>query len=228
MLCGDTIRSWYPTPLYKCYIFDKSAEDKLGANQFNGATTGSNGNMYLFRLAETYLLRAEARFYQGDKAGAAADVNVVRKRANARHLFTAAELTIGTIADERARELYMEEWRQAELVRISWCLAKSGQPDEWGNTYDIKTWDKQEGTDKHGGSYWFRRLTTYSLFNNGPIQSNGVSLNYQVNKRNLFWPVPNSAITANNKAKLRQNYGYDGYDATIPMWDDWQKAVASE
>lgn len=228
LLCGDTIRSWYPTPLYKCYIFDKSAEDKLGANQFNGATTGSNGNMYLFRLAETYLLRAEACFYQGDKAGAAADVNVVRKRANARHLFTAAELTIGTIADERARELYMEEWRQAELVRISWCLAKSGQPDEWGNTYDIKTWDKQEGTDKHGGSYWFRRLTTYSLFNNGPIQSNGVSLNYQVNKRNLFWPVPNSAITANNKAKLRQNYGYDGYDATIPMWDDWQKAVASE
>ena len=71
LLCGDTIRSWYPTPLYQCYILDKTAEGNLGANQFNGASTGSNGNLYLFRLAETYLIRAEARFYQGNVTGAA-------------------------------------------------------------------------------------------------------------------------------------------------------------
>lgn len=39
-------------------------------------------------------------------------------------------VTIGDIADERARELYLEEWRQPELTRISWCLARSGQPDD--------------------------------------------------------------------------------------------------
>lgn len=226
LLCSDTIRSWYPTPLYKTYILDQNAENNLGANQFNGASTGSNGNMYLFRLAETYLVRAEAKFYQGNAAGAAQDVNIIRRRANARHMFTT--VTIGDIADERARELYLEEWRQAELARISWCLAKSNQPDEWGNTYDINTWDKQEGTDKNGGSYWFKRLTTYSLFNNGPIQSNGTSFNYQVNKHNLFWPIPNSAITANNGAPLQQNYGYDGYDASIPVWSNWEEAVADE
>lgn len=226
LLCSDTIRSWYPIPLYKTYILDQTAENNMGANQFNGATTGSNNNMYLFRLAETYLIRAEARFYQGNNSGATEDVNVIRNRANARHKFTT--VTIGDIADERARELYFEEWRQAELARISWCLAKSGQPDEWGNTYDLNTWDKQAGTDKNDGSYWFRRLTTYSLFNNGPIQSNGTSFNYQVNKRNLFWPVPNSAITANNQAELAQNYGYDGYDASIEMWTNWEDAVADE
>lgn len=226
LLCSDTIRSWYPTPLYKTYILDQNAENNLGANQFNGASTGSNGNMYLFRLAETYLIRAEAKFYQGNAAGAAQDVNVIRRRANARHMFTT--VTIGDIVDERARELYLEEWRQAELARISWCLAKSQQPDEWGNTYDISTWDKQEGTDKNGGSYWFKRLTTYSLFNNGPIQSNGTSFNYQVNKHNLFWPVPNSAITANNGAPLQQNYGYDGYDPSTPVWSTWEEAVADE
>ena len=73
LLCSDTIRSWFPTPLYKVYIVDQSAEENMNANQFNGATKGnnvSNGNLYLFRLAETYLLRAEAKFYQGNATGA--------------------------------------------------------------------------------------------------------------------------------------------------------------
>ena len=228
LLCNDTIRSWYPTPLYKVYILDEAAEANMGANQFNGATKGakcSNGNLYLFRLAETYLLRAEAKFYQGNAAGAAEDVNVVRRRANAKKMYTT--VTIGDIADERARELYLEEWRQPELTRISWCLAKSGKPDEWGETYDINTWDKQDGTDLKGGSYWFKRCTRYSLFNHGPIVSKK-TLNYQVDKHNLFWPVPNSAITANIGAQLRQNYGYDGYDDSIEMWTNWEDAAADE
>ena len=228
LLCKDTIRSWYPIPLYKMYILDVSAEENMGANQFNGATKGSycsNGNMYLFRLAETYLLRAEAKFYQGNATGAAEDVNVIRRRANAKKMFS--PVTIGDICDERARELYMEEWRQPELTRVSWCLALSGQPDEWGETYDINTWDKQSGTDLNGGSYWYKRCTRYSLFNHGTILSK-VNLNYQVDKRNLFWPIPNSALTANIGAPLRQNYGYDGYDDSIPMWENWEEAVADE
>lgn len=228
LLCKDTIRSWYPIPLYKMYILDANAEENKGANQFNGATKGSycsNGNMYLFRLAETYLLRAEARFYQGNTTGAAEDVNKIRQRAQAKKMFTS--VTIGDICDERARELYMEEWRQPELTRISWCLAKSGQPDEWGNTYDINTWDKQSGTELNGGSYWFKRCTTYSIFNQGTRLSK-VNLNYQVDKRNLFWPVPNSAITANIGATLRQNYGYDGYDDSVQMWTNWEEAVVDE
>lgn len=228
LLCKDTIRSWYPIPLYKMYILDQNAEENMNANQFNGATKGttcSNGNMYIFRLAETYLLRAEAKFYQGNAIGAAEDVNIIRKRAHAQKMFST--VTIGDIADERARELYMEEWRQPELTRISWCLAKSGKPDEWGNTYDINTWDKQSGTDLNGGSYWFKRTTTYNIFNHGEIFSKK-TINYQVDKRNLFWPIPNSAITANLGAPLHQNYGYDGYDESVAEWDNWEDAVADE
>lgn len=228
LLCLDTIRSWYPIPLYKVYIKDAAAEENLGANQFNGATKGSscsNGNLYLFRLAETYLLRAEAKFYQGNTTGAAEDVNAVRRRANAKKMFST--VTIGDICDERARELYLEEWRQPELTRISWCLARSGQPDEWGEKYDLATWDKQSGTDLNGGSYWYKRCTRYSLYNHGPIQSK-VKLNYQVDKRNLFWPVPNSAITSNIGAPLRQNYGYDGYDDSVFMFTNWEEAIADE
>ena len=228
LLCKDTIRSWYPVPLRKMYILDQAAEENMNANQFNGATKGSkcsNGNMYLFRLAETYLLRAEARFYQGNASGAAQDVNAIRERANAKKMFST--VTIGDIADERGRELYMEEWRQPELTRISWCLARSGQPDEWGNTYSLDNWDKQSGTDLSGGSYWYQRCLHYNIFNRGGILSK-TTLNYTVDKRNLFRPVPNSVITANIGGQLRQNYGYDGYSDNIEMFTDWEEAVADE
>ena len=107
--------------------------------------------MYLFRLAETYLLRAEAKLYQGNATGAAADVNEVRKRAKCSQLYTT--VNIGDIMDERGRELWMEEFRNVELTRVSMILAMTGIPDEWGNVYDKDTWDKQDGTDRNGGSY---------------------------------------------------------------------------
>ena len=229
ILCSDTIRSWYPTPLYQLYILDTPNENNKGANQFQGASgTGANGDMYLFRLAETYLLRAEARLYQGKASAAAEDVNAVRRRANAKKMFQT--VTIGDIMSERARELYLEEFRQAEMVRVSWCLARSGVADEWGNKYDLATWDKQEGTDLNGGSYWYRRCTTYNVFNHpyGKGQQGSQTFEYKINKHNLHWPVPNSAITANNQGKLRQNYGYDGYDDSVPMWTNWEDAVADE
>ena len=35
LVAKDTIRSWFPTPLYKVYILDQNAEENMGANQFN-------------------------------------------------------------------------------------------------------------------------------------------------------------------------------------------------
>lgn len=231
LLCSDTLRSWYPTPLYKYYVQQSDYFADPGANQLNGVTSGTNGNMYLFRLAEAYLVRAEAKYYQG--LDATSDVNAIRQRAQCKELFTS--VTIGDILDERAREFWMEEWRQAEMVRVSWCLAKSGKPDEWGNTYDINTWDKQSGTAIYpdgeapaDGSYWYKRCIAYSTFNHGPIISNSHEWNFKIDKRNIFWPVPNSAITANTGAELRQNFGYDGYSDAIAMWTDWEEAVADE
>ncbi|WP_438871781.1 RagB/SusD family nutrient uptake outer membrane protein [Pedobacter panaciterrae] len=43
-------------------------------------------------------------------------------------------VTIGDIMNERARELYWEEWRNVKLIRVSLYLARSGKPDEWDNT----------------------------------------------------------------------------------------------
>lgn len=221
-LCTDTIRGWFDVPLYKIFAMDQKAYETDGSNDFQGASLGGNGNVYVYRLAETYLLRAEARFYQGDIIHATEDVNEIRKRAKAAWMYDA--VTIGDIMNERARELYLEEFRKAELARVSMCLAMSGKPDEWGNTYDIKTWDKQSGTDLTGGSYWYQRLMHYSFYNHGPITSGGKELNYMIDKHNLFFPIPNWAFDGNIYGELMQNYGYDGYNPNTKMWATWQEA----
>ncbi|MCD7937459.1 MAG: RagB/SusD family nutrient uptake outer membrane protein [Tannerellaceae bacterium] len=231
-LCSDTIRRWYDVPHYKFYLDDPVNEANIsGSSGYQGATDGGIADWYLYRLAEAYLLRAEAKFYINENDPTIKDdLNVIRQRANCSQLYTGT-VTIGDIMNERARELYWEEWRNVELTRVSLCLARSGKPDEWGNTYNLETFDKQSGTDSEGGSYWYQRINHYSMYNKGPIEitSTGNSNpNYTMDKKNIYWPIPYSAITANNKGELAQNYGYDGYDPATPKWDNWEDAVADE
>ncbi len=72
---------------------------------------------YLMRLAETYLIRAEAYLQSGNKQKAADDINAVRRRANATPV-TPSMVDIDYILDERARELGPEEFRRITLSRL--------------------------------------------------------------------------------------------------------------
>lgn len=74
-------------------------------------------DQYMFRLAEAYLLRAEAYVNLGKKAEAAADINVLRHRAKAKEV-TASEMDLDFILDERLRELTCEEKRRLTLSRV--------------------------------------------------------------------------------------------------------------
>lgn len=86
-----------------------------------GALTAQAGTTYRdhmeIRLAETYLLRAEAHLGNGNTAAAAEDINVVRRRANAPEV-SPGEVDIDYILDERMRELYYEELRLITLMRL--------------------------------------------------------------------------------------------------------------
>jgi hypothetical protein len=83
---------------------------------------------YMMRLAETYLLRAEANLLKNDKQKAADDINVIRGRAMATPVL-AGEVTLDLILDERARELYGEEFRVSTLMRM-------GKLTEYLNKYN--------------------------------------------------------------------------------------------
>ncbi len=73
---------------------------------------------YAVRSAETLLLRAEAYYRKGSSDMAAADINVIRNRAQATKLVSAGEVDIYLILDERARELCYEEHRFPTLLRM--------------------------------------------------------------------------------------------------------------
>jgi hypothetical protein len=72
----------------------------------------------LFRLAEQYLIYAEAvvRGGGGSKAEAVDYINQLRSRAGVAGI-NESQLTTGFILDERARELYWECFRRTDLIR---------------------------------------------------------------------------------------------------------------
>ncbi|MEZ0487470.1 RagB/SusD family nutrient uptake outer membrane protein [Fibrella aquatica] len=92
---------------------------KIEGEALAGATYGRTfKEFYMMRLAETYLLRAEAYLLKGDLQKAADDINVVRNRAKAKPI-TANEVTLDYLLDERARELMLEELRRLTLNRMN-------------------------------------------------------------------------------------------------------------
>ena len=103
---------------------------KIATDRYTGLSDGENrSNLfrddYFIRLPETILLRAEAKQRNGDKAGAAADVNLLRTRANCAYKVTAADMddNFNMILDERARELVYEECRWNTLLRMGGTIA---------------------------------------------------------------------------------------------------------
>ena len=103
---------------------------KIATDKYTGLADGENmSNLfrddYFIRLPETILLRAEAKQRSGNKAGAAADINLLRSRANCSYLVTAADMddNFNTILDERARELVYEECRWNTLLRMGGTIA---------------------------------------------------------------------------------------------------------
>ncbi len=190
ILCSDTIRNWYDWPHYKLYIPDPEAV----------RPAGGDSDWYIFRLAETYLLRAEAYVWKGDLSSAAADVNIIRRRAEAAEL-TAADMNIGTILDERARELYYEEPRNTELTRMALIFAQTGATAYNGKAYNMGNF--------HEENFWYDRIMESTAFyNQGVITIHGDE--YTMSPYHSLYPIPATAINANTQGVINQNLGYPG------------------
>ncbi len=93
------------------------------------AAEQTNSMPYL-RLAETYLIAAEAEFNQGKNGEAAAHINALRVRSNATPI-TAGDITQDYILDERARELFSEEHRRYTLNRMGRLVERTLQHNKF-------------------------------------------------------------------------------------------------
>ncbi|MBR3065071.1 MAG: RagB/SusD family nutrient uptake outer membrane protein [Bacteroidales bacterium] len=149
-------------------VFEKSNAD----NQFN--------NLVYLRLAETYLLYAEALLKTNDAAGAAEWINKVRRRANCSEI-PASVASIDFILDERSRELITEEQRRETLIRLS----------------------QENGGDERLASNIFKsRVRAHNEVSGREVRG----MHDDVTP--VLFPIPQEFINSNTGRTIQQNPGY--------------------
>lgn len=138
----DTVRNFYPLIAKTASLGDHPPEVFIADQTVPGSLTGATGpsfvthrDEYHIRLAETYLLRAEAYLGNNDLINAAEDINVVRRRSKAPEIAT-SDVDIDYILDERLRELYIEEFRLLTLTRLGKLVERTAKYNPTiGSTY---------------------------------------------------------------------------------------------
>ncbi|MDN5213175.1 RagB/SusD family nutrient uptake outer membrane protein [Fulvivirgaceae bacterium BMA12] len=190
------IRQWYPIAYSKMVYIDETG---------NTRPDRASSDEYVFRLAELYLLRAEAHWWNGNIANATADVNVVRARAQA---MPVATVDIDYIFDERARELYTETPRKSELTRVAYIMAQTGT-----NGYSLASMHE---------SNWFydRVISRNNFYRDEILQGSNI---YRIRPYHVYWPIKEEEIRANSLGHINQAMGYPGSETNIePLTDPFQ------
>ena len=149
-------------------VFEKANAD----NQFN--------NMVYLRLAETYLLYAEALYKLNDAAGAAEWINKVRRRANCSEI-PASVVSIDFILDERSRELITEEQRRETLIRLS---------------------QENGGDERRADNIFKSRVRAHSEVSGREVRG----MHDDVTP--VLFPIPQEFINSNTGRAIQQNPGY--------------------
>ncbi|MEX2568676.1 MAG: RagB/SusD family nutrient uptake outer membrane protein [Cyclobacteriaceae bacterium] len=184
----------FAMPFYKTYSPNASDQTSI--------PMGSNGDWYIYRLAETYLLRAEAYYWQGDLASAAMDLNTVRQRANAPAI-SPGDVTIDFIFDERARELFAEEPRQNELNRVSYIMAARNE-----GGYSLET--------LHEKNWFYDRVRNLNNFYDRTDEIIVIGQRPRIMPHHFQWPIDDDMVNSNTLGRINQNLGYTGSANNVP------------
>lgn len=148
-------------------FFEKASIDE----QFN--------DMVYLRLAETYLLYAEALFKLGE--GGEVWVNKIRERAQVAPI-GGGEMSIDLILDERSRELISEEHRRHTLIRLS---------------------QENGGDERQASNYFKRRTREYNEVSGRPVRGMHDDITP------VLFPIPRAFIDSNTGRSVVQNPGYN-------------------
>ena len=183
------LRAWYPFMYNKLVYIDDTNNPKPAF---------ANSDMYVYRVAELYLLRAEAYWWKGNIPNATKDVNAVRTRAQAS---PKESVDIDYIFDERARELFYETPRKCELTRVAYIMAQLGR-----DGYSLE--------NMHENNWFYDRVMRRNHFYRDEILN--VSNRYRMLPRHVYWPIKEDAIKANSLGHINQAMGYPGSENNIP------------
>lgn len=79
---------------------------------------GSDNDVQCFRLTDAYLMRAEAKYRDGDINGALKDLNFIRKTRKVKEI-EASDFNLDKIYNERGYEFYWEgQNRRMDMIRF--------------------------------------------------------------------------------------------------------------
>jgi len=187
---GDTIRCYFSFPTVKVLIY----KDDINKGK---APSGGFTDSYVFRLAETYLIRAEAYWWLNNISKATEDVNTIRARSKAPLL---ANVNLDDILSERARELYLEEHRKSELTRIAFLMAQEKRNGYSLDNFSQKNW------------YYDRIMKKNNFYGTQYFYSTNA---YVMKPYHVLWPIPENWILANSEGHINQNIGYPGAESNV-------------
>ncbi len=158
---------------------DPNVEVPFNYKQKHPAGWASGDHLYLLRLADIILLKAEAQNELGHPDLAAATVNIIRQRVNLLPLPVSLQQTEmkARILNERRLELAFEAQRWDDLVRGGVAVSVMSNLNEF-------------------------KYTCVDGSPSGPIK-----INYNCDQDHLLMPIPQAEIDAN--PNLTQNPGYN-------------------
>lgn len=126
-------RTGAPLVFTKAFSIKNSSEEagvrivKFAPNPSTTNTSNAGNDFPLYRLSDTYLMRAEAKFRSGDIDGALQDINYLRNKKRGMQAYTSLDLD--KILKERGYELYWEGNRRTDLIRFGKYLDAREEKD---------------------------------------------------------------------------------------------------
>ena len=105
-------------------------------------------------------------------------------------MYTAADVQrdgLGAVMDERARELYGEEYRHDEMMRWSVIYAKTGKPYK-GKTYSISGNDIEKSLSANS-FYYDRMMEKNNFFREQVPWKTYPDVKYRIEPKHCWWPV---------------------------------------
>jgi len=130
---GDTIHFNWSEPITpdnnRVFTWPWTRKLEEGTDPNNVRQSHQFADIIAIRLADTYLLKAEAQLLTGNQGGATETINIIRRRSNASEV---SAVDIDFLLDERGRELVLEGHRRNTLVRLGKWLERVQAHDHNG------------------------------------------------------------------------------------------------